>query len=102
MNAYWQNATMPRLLFEIWEDPENGSFQMAPVTKRADDLRRQVAPRSVLRHGFHAETDFEAYQMNYDWHGWGTWMTEPNWTAQKFSEEDVQAQELYLAVRQGG
>ena len=94
MNAYWQDAGMPRLLFEIWENPENRSFHMAPVTKRADELRRQTEPRSVVRHSFHAESDFEAYQMNYDWHGWGTWRSESNWTAQQFTADEVAAQEL--------
>ncbi len=90
---------MPLLLFEIWEDPENHSFAMSAVTERGDELRRQVEPNSVLRHSFRARSDFEAYQMNYDWHGWGRWKPQPDWTAKYFAADEVAAQELYLAVR---
>jgi hypothetical protein len=94
---------MPHLLlFEIWENPEDGSFEMSPATERGDELRRQIAPKSVLRHSFRAESDFEGYQLNYDWHGWGRWNPEPDWTEQKFTAAEVASQERYLAVRNVG
>lgn len=87
------------LLFEIWENADDASFEISHVTEHADKLRRQVAPRSVLRHSFRAESDFEAYQLNYDWHGWGRWKPEPDWTEQRFTAAEVASQEGYLAVR---
>ncbi len=93
---------MPFLLFEIWEDPKDHSFQMSPVTERGDDLRKQIAPRSVLRHSFRAKSDFEAYQMHYDWQGWGRWRPEPGWAERRFSGEEAAAQKSYLATRNSG
>jgi hypothetical protein len=94
---------MPHLLlFEIWEDSEAHSFELSRVTERGDELRRKTAPGSVLRHRFHAASDWEAYQMNNDWHGWGRWIPEPEWTQQHFTAEDVAVQERYLAVRNSG
>lgn len=87
------------LLFEIWENPEGGSFAMAQVTERGDQLRLTIAPHSVLRHSFRAKSDFQAYQMNYDWHGWGTWRPESDWAEQFFTAEDVAVQDRYLATR---
>ena len=93
---------MPHMLFEIWEDPENHSFEMSPVTERGDELRRHTASKSVLRHSFRAQSNFEAYQNNNDWHGWGRWVPEPDWTEQHFTDEDVAAQGRYLAARSDG
>jgi hypothetical protein len=93
---------MPRLLFEIWEDPESHAFEMSPVTERGDELRRQIGPRSVLRHSFHAKSDFEAYQTNHNWHGWGQWKPEPDWTERQFTSDEVEEQERYLTIRQDG
>jgi hypothetical protein len=87
------------LLFEIWENPEDNSFEMSPVTEEGDQLRLQIASESVLRHSFWAKSDFDAYQTNYDWHGWGTWRPEPNWTEQLFTGEQAAIQRLYLATR---
>lgn len=91
---------MPYLLFEIWEDREHNHFQMAPVTDR-NKLRKQISPQSVLRHSFRAKSDFEAFQMNHDWHGWGRWKPEPNWTEQHFTADEVSVQQRYLATRDG-
>jgi hypothetical protein len=101
LTVRWQNVPMPRLLFEIWEDPESASFEMTLVTERADELRRKIAPRSVLRHRFHAKSTFEAYQMNYDWHGWGGWKAETDWVEREFNEDEVATQERFLSVRRG-
>jgi hypothetical protein len=92
---------MPNLLFEIWEDPDSHSFEMSQVTERGDELRTQVAPRSILRHSFHAGSDFEAHQLNYDWHGWGRWRPQPDWQEQSFTAEDAAVQVRYLALRGG-
>ena len=83
---------MPHL-FEIWENPEAHSFEMSLVTERGDELRGKIAPKSVLRHTFRAKSNFEAYQMNYDWHGWERWRPEPEWTEQPFTAEEVAVQE---------
>jgi len=96
-----QNDDMPHLLFEIWEDPEHHSFEMSMVTEHGDQLRKQIAPASVLRHSFQAQSAFEAYQTKNDWHGFGQWKAEPDWADQYFTEEDVAAQDRYLAVRNG-
>jgi len=93
---------MPYLLFEIWEDPEHNSFEMSPVTERSDELRRQIAPRSVLRHSFRAKSDHQAFQMNHDWHGWGLWRPEPDWMEQEFTADEVAAQPRYLLTRSSG
>ena len=52
--------SMPHLLFVIWEGPERQSFEVAPVTERGVEVRRQIASRSALRHCFRARSNFEA------------------------------------------
>lgn len=93
---------MPKLLFEIWEDLESHSYEMSPVTEGGDALRRQMTPNAILRHAFHATSDFEAFQMNHDWHGYGKWKPEQDWVERKFTIEEVEAQNSYLAIRKGG
>jgi hypothetical protein len=39
---------------------------MSPVTERSDELRKQIAPRSLLRHSFQSGSDHQAFQMNHD------------------------------------
>ena len=90
-----------RLLFEIWEDSERHLFEMSPVTKEFDEQRKTISPNAVLRHSFRAKSNFEAYQANYDWHGWGRWRPEPNWKEQSFGAEEVATQDRYLAIRDG-
>jgi hypothetical protein len=92
---------VPRLLFEIWEDPDSHSSEMSPVTERGDELRGQISPKSELRHSFEAKSNFEAYQMNYDWHGWGRWKPLPDGMEQLFTDEEVAVQKRYLATRNG-
>lgn len=92
---------MPHLLFEIWENPESHSFEMSLVTELGDELRKQIEPCSVLRHSFRAKSDFDAHQMNHDWHGWGEWKPEPDWAERQFTADEVAAQERYLTIRSG-
>jgi hypothetical protein len=87
-------------MFEIWEDPEHNSFEMSPVSERGDKLRCQVSPTATRAHSFFASSNFEAYQMNHDWHGWGIWKPEPGWLEQHFTEEQALEQQSYLARRQ--
>ena len=94
---------MPHMmLFEIWEDSEHHSVGMWPVSEPGDELRRKIEPNSVLRHTFRAKSDFEALQMNYDWHGWGQWKPEPDGIERLFTAEEVAAQDRYLVSRNGG
>jgi hypothetical protein len=90
---------VPALLFEIWEDRENHSFEMSRVTERSDELRRSIAPNSVRVHSFFAGSDFKAFQLSYDWHGWGTWKPEPDWPERHFTDEEALEQQRYLDVR---
>jgi hypothetical protein len=93
---------VPKLLFEIWEDPEDHAFEMAQVTSRADEVRSQVAPKSVLRHSFRASSDFEAHRLNHDWHGWEPWKPEPDWVERFFEAHEADAQTHYLASKAVG
>ena len=70
---------MALLLFEIWDDPEHSAVGFSAVSEQGDKLRKLVEPNAVRVHSFFASSDFEAFQMNYDWHGWGVWKPEPNW-----------------------
>ena len=90
---------MAELVFEIWENPDDCSFEMSRVSSRLDELRRQIAPNSLKRHTFTAGSDFEAAQTNYDWHGWGLWKAPGNMTEQFFSEAENDEQRRYLAIR---
>jgi hypothetical protein len=90
---------MVSLLFEVWESPEDDSIEMSQVSRRADDLRKQLSPKAILRHAFRASSDFTAYQLYYDWMGWGTWSPEPDWSERHFTDEEAREQELYLLVR---
>jgi hypothetical protein len=89
------------LLFEIWENSEDNSFEMSSVTAHGDGLRTKIAPKSVLRHSFRAKSNFEAFQMNHDWHGSGRWTPEPGWPEQPFTAEQVAIQDRYLLIRNG-
>jgi hypothetical protein len=93
---------MACLLFEVWQNAEDNSVEMSSVAPRSDDLRRKIAPNSVLRHSFRASSDFKAYQLYYDWNGWGTWKPEPDWSEHTFTEEEAREQERYLRTRNGG
>jgi hypothetical protein len=90
---------MPTLLFEIWQNSEDNSFEMSAVSERGDELRRQIAPRSTRVHSFLAESDFEAFQKNCDWHDWAMWQPPPDLHEWRFSQAEASEQQIYLATR---
>ena len=91
---------MTLLLFEIWRNSD-GSFSFSPASRDSDEFRSRVEPNAVLVGSFHAASDFEAFQKNNDWHGWGLWKPEAGWSERCFSDTDAAAQEAYLRVRTG-
>lgn len=91
---------MAELLFEIWHDETNCSYECSPVSERADRLRAKMSPRALKVHQFLATSDFDAAQKNCDWHGWGRWKPEKDWEAQFFTDDEAEAQRRYLALRE--
>lgn len=87
------------LLFEIWRDPQDGSCVVLQAGREADEHLARISPGSVLLHSFSAVSDFDAFQKNYDWQGWGRWKPEPEWEERFFSEEDHAKQQQSLAER---
>ncbi|MBU0824368.1 MAG: hypothetical protein KKA44_06830 [Alphaproteobacteria bacterium] len=93
---------MAELIFEIWTDDDDGSCEMAPVSAQGDKLRHSVSPNARRVHSFTAKSDFEAYQANYDWHGWGQWKAPEGSAERHFTEADAVEQRCYIAVRPVG
>ena len=87
------------LRFEIWKDPASDSHQMSRVTPDGDSLRQAISHAAVLVHTFDAGSDFDAFQKNHDWHGYGTWNAPAGLTERAFTEAEAIAQREYLAVR---
>lgn len=86
---------MTQLLFEIFQDPENGyGFQL--VCERNDRLRSQ---RTEVLQQFRASSSFEAFQKNYDIQGFGKWQPPEGVPNEYFTEEDLADQEEYLRIR---
>jgi len=73
---------------------------MSSVSERGDELRRTITPNAILRHQYYASSTFEAFQMNNDWQGWGTWNPADSVPNQQFTEADVLEQQRYLIKRQ--
>ena len=69
------------------------------MTERGDRLRKSVSPNAVVVHTFVAQSDFDASQQNYDWHGWGKWKPEANWTEHFYTDEEADEQRRYMVAR---
>lgn len=87
------------LRFEIWRDPASHSHQMIKVTPDGDTLRRAVSPDAVLVHAFDAVSDFDAFQKNHDWHGYGIWNAPTGLNERPFTKAEAIIQREYLAIR---
>ena len=87
------------LRFEIWWSRASRSYEMSRVTHGNDCLRQAVSPDAVLVHAFDAASDFDAFQKNNDWHGYGVWTAPAGLADEKFTESDVNDQCAYLARR---
>ena len=90
---------MAELVFEIWRDDAAGEQVMSQVSEQADKVRLATMPNAALVHTFAAKSDFDAFQKNYDWNGWGVWKPEQNWIEQPFTEAVAAEQARYLASR---
>jgi hypothetical protein len=90
---------MAELIFEIWRDDAEDEQSMSQVSQQADKVRLTTMPNAKLVHTFVATSDFDAFQKNYDWNGWGVWRPEPYWTEQLFTDEDAADQQIYLDNR---
>jgi len=88
------------LLFEIWEDRDNGYVEMSSVSRQHDDLRKSFSPKAVLLHTFRATEDFEALRVYHELMGWDAWKPEPDWTERHFTDDEAREQEAYLLVRE--
>ena len=96
------NGLMAELVFEIWSNTDDGSFEMGAVSGQADQLRKSIGPNSNRVYSFFAASDFEAQQLNYDYHGWGKWQAPPGLLEHFFTESEAEEQRVYLKVRSGG
>ncbi len=72
---------------------------MSQVRPENDDLRSKIAPVAIRVHSFRASTDFEAFRMNSEWHGFAPWMPEPDWKERPFTDEEQREQDAYLRER---
>ncbi len=92
---------MADLVFEIWRDDAENEQSMSQVSQQADSFRLATMSNATLVHTFVANSDFDAFQENYDWNGWGVWRPEPHWTEQPFTDEEEATQRAYLEIRNG-
>jgi hypothetical protein len=90
---------MAALLFEIWEDREDGCVEMSSVSQQHDEMRKLFNPNAVLLHTFRASSDFEAPRIYHEYMRWSPWKPEPNWTERQFTDEQAREQLAYLLVR---
>ena len=89
---------MATLMFEIWREPD-GSHTMSQVRPENDSLRSKIAPDAIRVHSFRVSTDFEAFRVNNEWHGFEAWMPEPDWKERPFTDEEQRKQDMYLLER---
>jgi hypothetical protein len=92
---------MPELICEIWLDEDDGSHEAGQISENHDLIRKAVSPHSVLLHTYTARSVFEVFQKNYDWHGYGEWNPPEGISDRFFTEEEVEEQQRYLAIRNG-
>ena len=90
---------MAELKFEIWRDVAEDEQSMSQISDQGDRVRRATLPNATLVHSFSAVSDFDAFQKNYDWNGWGTWRPEPGWIERPFTADEAAAQALFIAQR---
>jgi hypothetical protein len=64
-------------------------------------VRLAALPDATLVHTFSAVSDFDAFQKNYDWNGWGIWRPERHWIEQPFTDDEAAAQALFISKRNG-
>ena len=72
---------------------------MSQISEQSDKMRLATMPNAALVHTFNAASDFDAFQKNYDWNGWGTWRPEPHWIERPFTADEAAAQTLFILER---
>jgi len=75
---------------------------MTQVCLRSDVLRSKVSPNAVLAHSYIAYSDYQAFQHNNDWHGFGQWSPPVDLGEHFFTEEEQRQQQDYLRHRKVG
>ncbi|MBX7534024.1 hypothetical protein K3165_13900 [Qipengyuania sp. 1XM1-15A] len=90
---------MPKLIFEIWHDPTNSSFEMGAVCSSTDEHRRAVSPNAVRIHQFTAESSLDAFQQDYDFHGLGIYRLPDGEREYFYTQHEAEEQMRYIAVR---
>ena len=90
---------MAFLTFEIWHSQADDEQWMAEVSEHNDKVRAATMPGGVMACSFNAASDFEAFQKNHNWNGWGQWKPESDWTERYFTDAEAESQRRYLAVR---
>jgi hypothetical protein len=97
----WYIDLMARLKFEIWRDDASGEQFLSQISEQNDRARLATMPNGRLVNTFSAVSDFDAFQQNYDWNGWGDWRPEPEWCEKFFTNDEAAAQALFIARRGG-
>ena len=90
---------MAELIFEIWQNHDDNSFEMSAVSERGDQVRSTISPRAVRIHIFTAQSENEAAQKNNDYHGWGRYEPIEGLADRRFTDAELEEQRQYLAVR---
>ena len=90
---------MAFLTFEIWRSEADDEQWMAEVSEQNDKVRAAIMPLAAMVYRFMAASDYEAFQKNYDWNGWGQWEPETVWTERFFTDAEAETQRRYLASR---
>ena len=93
---------MALLTFEIWRSEADDEQWMAEVSEQNDKVRATTMPQGGVVYSFAAKSDFEAFQKNYDWNGWGLWKPEADWTERFFTDEQAESQRCYMDGRRVG
>jgi len=62
---------MVLLAHEVWEDPDNHSFEFGLAHPSKDAFREEREPNARLLHVIFAASYNAAMQLYYEWQGWG-------------------------------
>lgn len=93
---------MAKLVYEVWLDLDEGG-QFLPglclAGPEGDGFRKLLQPGAILSGTLLAESTFDAMNQYYQRNGWGEWATPFAVDHEIHSQEDADAQQAFLRLR---
>jgi hypothetical protein len=76
-----------RLIHELWENPEEGTFTVCLTGQRGEAARALLSSSARIIWTFEAESHYEAMTIYYRHMGWGEYVTDQEWDFQAYPDE---------------